>query len=150
MLKGDIKMIRGKILLVDDEVVFVNNMSKLLNSRGYDVAVANSGDGAIQALEKGNYDVMVLDLKMPGMDGITTLREMRKLDLFTETLIMTGHGAVDTALEAMKLGAYDYLTKPYEIDELVDRIDAARKKKDVKEQRDMLERNRKVADGRAY
>jgi DNA-binding NtrC family response regulator len=69
---------------------------------------------------------------MPGMDGITTLKESVKLGLFTETLILTGHGSIDSALEAMKLGAYDYLTKPCEIDELVAKIEAAWEKKEGK------------------
>lgn len=90
----------AKILLVDDELDFTENMSKLLKSRGYHVATANSGDTAIKALEKEKFDVMVLDLKMPGMDGITTLKEAKRLELITQTLILTGHGAIDTALEA--------------------------------------------------
>ena len=77
-------------------------------------------------------DVIVLDLKMPGMDGIATLKEIKKLGLFTETLILTGHGSIDTALEAMKLGAYDYLTKPCEIDDLVAKIEGAWEKKEGK------------------
>ena len=117
-----------KILLVDDEVVFTKNMSRLLESRGYPVTVVNSGDEAIKALDQDKYDVMVLDMKMPGMDGITTLKEVKKLQLFTETLILTGHGAIDTALEAIKLGAYDYLTKPCEVDELVEKIEDAGEK----------------------
>ena len=117
-----------KILLVDDEVIFTKNMSRLLESRGYLVTVVNSGDEAIKALDQDKYDVMVLDMKMPGMDGITTLKEVRKLQLFTETLILTGHGAIDTAMEAIKLGAYDYLTKPCEVDELVEKIEDAREK----------------------
>lgn len=82
-------------------------------------------------LKKENFDVVVLDLKMPGMDGITTLKEIKKLDLFTETLILTGHGSIDSALEAVKLGAYDYLTKPCEIDELVAKIEGAWAKKEI-------------------
>ncbi len=107
-------------------------MSKLLKNRGYRVTAMNSGDSAIRELEQGDFDVIVLDLKMPGMDGITTLKEVIKLGLFTETLILTGHGSIDTALEAMKLGAYDYLTKPCEIDELVAKIEAAWEKKEGK------------------
>jgi DNA-binding NtrC family response regulator len=115
----------SRVLLVDDEAVFTKNMSKLLTFRGYKVIAVNSGDAAIRELEQTDFDVIVLDLKMPGMDGITTLKEIMKLGLFTETLILTGHGSIDTALEAMKLGAYDYLTKPCEIDELVAKIEAA-------------------------
>ena len=117
-------MQEAKILLVDDEVDFAANMKKLLENRGYNVTALNSGDAAIQALgQSDNFDIMVLDLKMPGMDGMTTLKEMKKLDLFVETLVLTGHGDIGTALEAMKLGAYDYLTKPCEIEELEEKFE---------------------------
>jgi DNA-binding NtrC family response regulator len=119
----------AKILLVDDEVVFANNMSKLLNRRGYQVTAVNGGDTALRSLMDNPFDVMVLDLKMPGMDGIAVLHEMKKLGLVTEVLVLTGHGSIDTALEAIQLGAYDYLTKPCEIAELVSKIEAALEKK---------------------
>lgn len=118
-----------RVLLVDDETIFTKNMSKLLKNRGYTVTAVNSGDAAIRELEQTPADVIVLDLKMPGMDGLGTLREIMKLGLFTETLVLTGHGSIDSALEAMKLGAFDYLTKPCEIDELVAKIEAAWSKK---------------------
>ncbi len=118
-----------KVLLVDDETIFTRNISKLLKNRGYEITAVNSGDAAIRELEQHPVDVIVLDLKMPGMDGIATLKEIIKLGLFAETLILTGHGSIDSALEAMKLGAYDYLTKPCEIDELVAKIEAAWAKK---------------------
>ncbi len=136
----------SSILLVDDEEVFTKNMSKLLVSRGYRVTAVNNGESAIRALEEASFDVVVLDLKMPGMDGITTLKEVKKLGLFVETLILTGHGSVDTALDALKLGAYDYLTKPCEIDELVEKIEGAWKKKDREEQRNMQEKIQKVVE----
>jgi DNA-binding NtrC family response regulator len=139
-------MIGSKILLVDDETVFTQNMSKLLGNRGYRVTAVNSGDNAIKALETEKFDVVVLDLKMPGMDGITTLKEIKKLDLFTETLILTGHGAIDTALEAIKLGAYDYLTKPCDVDELVAKIEGAWGKKDSGEKKDMQEKIQKLVE----
>ena len=134
----------SRVLLVDDEVVFTTNMSKLLTSRGYRVTAANSGDAAIRALEESDFDVVVLDLKMPGMDGITTLKEIKKLGLFIETLILTGHGSIDSALEAVKLGAYDYLTKPCEIGDLVAKIEGAWEKKDDAEKKDMNEKIQKV------
>jgi len=118
-----------RVLLVDDETIFTRNISKLLKNRGYQITAVNSGDAAIRELEQNPVDVIVLDLKMPGMDGIATLKEIIKLGLFAETLILTGHGSIDSALEAMKLGAYDYLTKPCEIDELVAKIEAAWAKK---------------------
>jgi DNA-binding NtrC family response regulator len=136
----------SRILLVDDEIVFTTNMSKLLTNRGYKVTAVNSGDSAIRALEEKDFDVVVLDLKMPGMDGITTLKEIKKLDLFTETLILTGHGSIDSAMEAIKLGAYDYLTKPCEIDELVAKLEGAWEKKDGEQQKDMQEKIQKVVE----
>ena len=128
-------MKNARILLVDDETVFANNMSKLLNRRGYQVTAVNSGDAALQALMNNSFDVMVLDLKMPGMDGVAVLHEMKKLGLFTEVLVLTGHGSIDTALEAIQLGAYDYLTKPCEIAELVSKIEAALERKTTKEKK---------------
>jgi len=125
----------AKILLVDDEAVFANNMSKLLTRRGYQVKAVNSGDEALRALMDNSFDVMVLDLKMPGMDGIATMHEMKKLGLFTEVLILTGHGSIDTALEAIQMGAYDYVTKPCEIAELVSKIEAALERKNRSEKK---------------
>ena len=136
----------SRILLIDDEAAFTNNMSKLLIYRGYRVETADSGDRAIRILEKQDFDVIVLDLKMPGMDGITTLKEIKKLGLFTETLILTGHGSIDTALEAVKLGAYDYLTKPCDIDELVAKIEGAWEKKDEVEKKDRDEKIQKLVE----
>jgi len=125
----------ARILLVDDEAVFANNMSKLLTRRGYQVTAVNSGDEALRALMDTPFDVMVLDLKMPGMDGIATMHEMKKLGLFTEVLILTGHGSIDTALEAIQIGAYDYVTKPCEIAELVSKIEAAFERKTIKDKK---------------
>ncbi len=139
-------MIGGKILFVDDEKIFADNMSKLLIARGYRVIAVNDGESAINALKEGKFDVVVLDLKMPGMDGITTLKEIKKLDLFTETLILTGHGSIDTAMEALRLGAYDYLTKPCEIDDLVAKIEGAWEKKDEAERKDLEAKIQKVVE----
>ncbi len=136
----------SRVLLVDDEVVFTTNMSRLLTSRGYIVTAVNSGEEAIRTLQQTQFDVVVLDLKMPGMDGLATLREIKQLGIFTETLILTGHGSVDSALEAMKLGAYDYLAKPCGIDDLVAKIEGAEERKDVKETKDMNERIKKLVE----
>ncbi|MCF8039352.1 MAG: response regulator [Desulfohalobiaceae bacterium] len=135
---------QGRILLVDDEKVFTANMSRLLETRDYEVMVADSGDQAIQILKNHNFDVIVLDLKMPGMDGIATLKEIKKLGLFTQTLILTGHGSIDTAKAALQLGAYDYLTKPCEIDELEEKIQGAWKRKEESESSDTKEKIKRV------
>jgi len=128
-------MKKADILLVDDEVVFTTNMSRLLTSRGYQVTPVQNGEEALAALKEKPFDVMVLDLKMPMMDGITTLQEMKKLSLLTEVLILTGHGSMDTAFQAIEMGAYDYVTKPCEIAELVAKIEAAHARKRVKEKK---------------
>jgi len=88
-------MKRARVLLVDDEVDFTDTTKTLLENRGYDVTEVNSGDSAIRTLGQEKYDVMVLDLKMPGMDGISTLKEIKKLQLHTQVLVLTGHGAID-------------------------------------------------------
>ncbi len=136
-------MIGSKILLVDDEVIFTRNMETLLDARGYRSRTATSGAEAIRALETEDFDVVVLDLKMPGMDGLTTLKEIKKLGLFTQTLILTGHGSIDSALEAIKLGAYDYLTKPCQISELVEKIEGAWEIKDDLKRQDIAEKTQK-------
>jgi len=136
----------AKILLVDDEEVFAGNMARLLSARGYQVTTAHSGDSAIRVLQEETVDVIVLDLKMPGMDGLTTLKEIQKLELFTQTLVLTGHGSIDSALEAMKYGAYDFLTKPCEIDELLAKIEGAWRKKDGEVQQDMVDKIQKVVE----
>ncbi|WP_300672515.1 response regulator [Desulfoluna sp.] len=123
-------MIGSKILLVDDEEIFANNMAKLLENRQYKVTAVYNGESAISALEDDKFDVVVLDLKMPGMDGLATLKQIKQLGLLTETLLLTGHGSIDAAVEAIRLGAYDFLTKPCEIDDLVEKIEGAWRKKD--------------------
>ncbi len=143
-------MENARILLVDDETDFTDTMSQLLRTRGYHVTAVNGGESAIKALGQGRYDVMVLDLKMPGMDGMATLKEAKKLELFTETLILTGHATVDTALEAIKLGAYDYLTKPCDIDELVQKIQGASKKKDATEEQEFSKKIDRIVEGKGF
>lgn len=139
-------MIGSKILLVDDEELFADNMAKLLRNRQYKVTAVYNGESAIKALENENFDVVVLDLKMPGMNGIATLKEIKNLGLFTETLILTGHGSIDSAVEAIRLGAYDFLSKPCEIDELVEKIEGAWRKKDDAWKKDLEEKLKRVVE----
>lgn len=111
-----------KVLMVDDEVVFCENMTKLLNTRGYRANAVNEGEEAIRILKNEAYDVVVLDLKMPGMNGIDILKKINESGISSKVIMLTGHGGVDTAMEAVKLGAYDYLPKPCEVDELSEMI----------------------------
>ena len=121
-----------KVLMVDDEVVFCENMAKLLNTRGYQARAVNGGEEAIRVLKNETYDVVVLDLKMPGMNGIDTLKKINELNLPSQVIVLTGHGGVESAMKAIKLGAYDYLPKPCEVDELSEMINHSQNNKNGK------------------
>jgi DNA-binding NtrC family response regulator len=118
-----------RILLVDDEVDFTTSLSRLLLVRGYEVKAVSNGNAALKALGGAPFDAVVLDLKMPGMDGITTLDEIRQLGLFTQTIILTGYGTEETAERARKMGAHDFLSKPLDLEELLKSIESALGKK---------------------
>jgi FixJ family two-component response regulator len=118
------------IMLVDDEVPFVETMVKRLVKRNIDTITAFSGEEGLEKLGKNPHlDVIVLDVKMPGMGGITALKKMKKVSPLTEVIILTGHATIESAIEGMKLGAYDFLRKPYDIGELVIQVEGAAKKK---------------------
>ena len=114
-----------RLLLIDDEVGFTTVMAKRLARRGLDVTSAFSGSEAIQAMRKAEYDVAVLDLKMEDMDGIEVLKIFKKMDPGMPVIMLTGHGSEKSANEGMEFGAYDYLFKPYEFEELLEKIHAA-------------------------
>jgi two-component system, OmpR family, response regulator CpxR len=124
-----------KALLVDDEEEFVEVLAQRLQSRGFHVDTALSGDDAIAFLEQNDADVVILDVLMPGRNGIDTLREIKRLRPITEVIMLTGHGTVDTAIQGMKLGAYDFLMKPTDTGELVEKMTKARQKKQEHEDR---------------
>ncbi len=124
------------VMLVDDEVPFVETMTKRLEKRELEVLTAFSGQEALDKLkEHRNLDVVILDVKMPAMDGIETLGEIKKLNPLTEVIMLTGHATVETAIEGMKLGAYDYLMKPCDIEQLMEKVTEATKKKRDHEQK---------------
>ncbi len=128
-------MSKPKIMLVDDEVPFVETMKKRLEKRGLTVITAFNGEEALSTLESHqNTDVVILDVKMPGMDGIETLSKIRKDFPLIEVIMLTGHGTIESAIEGMKLGAFDYLMKPCEIEQLIEKVEeATRKKRDHEE-----------------
>jgi len=118
------------VLLVDDEVPFVETMTKRLTKRNLRVIMAFSGGDALEKLDKNrNLDVVILDVKMPGMDGIATLGEMKKSYPLTEVIMLTGHATVESAIDGMKSGAFDYLMKPCDLEELMVKVEEATKKK---------------------
>jgi DNA-binding NtrC family response regulator len=108
-----------KLLLVDDEVKFLKAIADRLSIKGFEVTTAENGEGAIQAAKEGGFDVAVLDLQMPGMDGTEVLEILKKKHKFIEIIMLTGHATVDSAIECTKLGAFNYLEKPYDFDKLV-------------------------------
>ena len=124
-----------KVLLVDDEKQFVETLALRLEARDFAVATAFNGDQALDYLKGKDVDVVVLDVLMPGLSGIDTLREMKKIRPLTEVIMLTGHATVETAIEGMKLGAFDYLMKPTEIEELVEKITKAHGRKTEQEER---------------
>jgi DNA-binding NtrC family response regulator len=124
-----------RVLLVDDEVDFVEMLSLRLNEIGERVTPAYSGRECLEILGQKTIDVVILDIRMPGMDGIETLREIKKRFPLVEVMMLTGHGTTETAVEGMKLGAFDYLMKPADFDELMLKLENARKRKDEQEER---------------
>lgn len=111
-----------RLLLIDDEVGYVNVLSNRLTKRSFQVGKANSGAEAFQILRQNDFDVAVLDLKMEDMDGIEILKILKKMAPELVVIMLTGHGSAEAAHEGIKQGAYDYLTKPCELDELIEKI----------------------------
>jgi len=118
----NLKADRIRLLLVDDEEGYVNILANRLSRRGMDVQKALSGAQALQRIRNQIFDVVVLDLKMEGMNGLEVLRIFKQMDEKMEVIMLTGHGSQDTARDGLAMGAFDYLTKPCELDELLEKI----------------------------
>ncbi len=124
-----------KVLFVDDEIDFLETLLKRMKKRGVDVTGVGSGEEALSFLDTNQVDVVVLDVRMPGMDGIETLREIKRRHPLVEVIMLTGHANLEVAIEGMELGAFDYLMKPMDIDELLYKVEDAYKKKSLHEQK---------------
>jgi DNA-binding NtrC family response regulator len=125
-----------KLLLVDDERAFLDTMTKRLEKRQIGVWAVYSGTEALDELGRNKgIEVVVLDVKMPGMDGMETLVEIKKRFPLLEVIMLTGHATVETAIDGMKLGAFDYLMKPCDIDLLLSKVTAAASKKRAHEEK---------------
>jgi DNA-binding NtrC family response regulator len=118
-----------RVLLVDDETEFLETLVKRLKKRKLDVTSAESGKEALTILLENPIDVVVLDVRMPDMDGLETLREIKKIRPSVEVIMLTGHANVEVAMQGMELGAFDYLMKPMDIDELLYKLQDAYKRK---------------------
>ena len=126
---------KTRVLIVDDEEKFADYLNKRLLNRDFDVATAFSGEEAIEKIKQANFDVVILDVLMPGIDGIEALRAIKNFKPLTEVIMLTGHASVESGVEGMKLGAYDYLMKPCDTDELVSKINKAYERKAEQEDR---------------
>lgn len=122
-----------KAMIVDDEMDFLETIIKRLQARKINVTGAESGQKALDLLAEQDYDVVVLDVKMPGMDGIETLREIKKKKPLTEVIMLTGHASVESGIQGMQLGAFDYVLKPVALDELLEKMRQAYERKLVRE-----------------
>ena len=121
--------LKAKVLLVDDEEDFLKTLAERLEDRGLKVTTASNGRDALCDTERNGYDLIVLDLSMPGIDGLETLKRIKARQPEAEIIMLTGHGSIRTGIEAMKLGAEDYLQKPVNISVLMDKISTARSKR---------------------
>ncbi len=118
-----------RVLLVDDESDFLEVMSERLDAKGMDVATAESPQSALDIIEKESFDAVILDFSMPGMDGIQALKLLREKKPELQVILLTGYGTVEKGVEAMKMGATDFIEKPADIETLVDKIKAAKSQK---------------------
>ena len=124
-----------KVLLVDDEKDFLDILQLRLEEEGEMVTPAYSGEMALKILAKEEIDVVILDILMPGMDGIQTLKEIKRRFPLIEVILLTGHGTTASAVDGMKQGAYDYLLKPADFSELEAKLEGACKNKEAQEER---------------
>ena len=133
-----------KMMLVDDEERYLQTTKKLIEKKGYEVLTAQSGKEALDKLKSQNVHVVILDVKMPGMDGNETLKAIKTLYPLVEVIMLTGHATVDSAIDGLKSGACDYLMKPADIDEILEKAIAAFEK------RQRLEEKIRAAQAKKY
>ncbi|MCD6298032.1 MAG: response regulator [Deltaproteobacteria bacterium] len=139
----------ANVLFVDDEIPFVETMTKRLFRRDLNITSAFSGQEALDKLEKAErIEVVILDVKMPGMDGIETLGEIKRRYPLVEVIMLTAHATVETGIEGMKLGAFDYLMKPCDMDLLVSKVREAAVRKRRHENRIIEAQVKKDSAGR--
>ncbi|HUU80142.1 MAG TPA: response regulator [Acidobacteriota bacterium] len=140
----------ANVLLVDDEVPFVETMTKRLTKRDLNIVSAFEGQEAIERLEKGrDIEVVILDVKMPGMDGVEVLREIKRRHPLVEVIMLTGYATVESAIEGMKLGAFDYLMKPCDMEQLISKVREAAARKRQQENKIIEARMKEITGRRA-
>jgi DNA-binding NtrC family response regulator len=133
------------VLLVDDEESFIQTLAKRLTLRRMSIEMASSGEQALEKVRQRPVDVVVVDMKMPDMNGIEVTRAIRREHPLTEVILLTGHASLEASVEGMEAGAFDYLLKPVSIDELVYKIEDAHRKKSLQEGK--IDRLREASTG---
>jgi DNA-binding NtrC family response regulator len=139
-----------KILLVDDETDFLEVMSERMSARGMEVTTAESALDALEQVEKGGFDAIVLDLMMPGMDGLETLKAIKRKRPELQVILLSGHATLEKGIEAMKLGAMDFVEKPADIDALTEKIHKARAEKMVLVEKQMETKLKNIINARGW
>ena len=140
----------ANVLLVDDESEFVETFSERLTMRNLDMLKAFSGEEALQVLARHqDIEVVILDVKMPGMDGIETLAEIKKKHPLVEVIMLSGHADVESAIDGMKQGAFDYLMKPCDMDQIIAKVTEAAAKKNQHEEKIIQARIKEITSRQA-
>ena len=140
----------ANVLLVDDEVSFVETFSERLELRDFEISKAFSGEEALEVLDENkNVEVVILDVKMPGMDGIETLAEIKRKNPLIEVMMLSGHADVESAIDGMKQGAFDYLMKPVDMDQIITKVTEALMKKRQHEEKIIQARIKEITSRRA-
>ncbi|KIX15792.1 response regulator [Dethiosulfatarculus sandiegensis] len=120
---------RPNVLIVDDEQDFLSSLVQRFKLRGMDVSGAPHAEKALEIMESQEFDVVVLDIKMPGMGGMAALEKIKKLYPKTQVVVLTGHGCMESGAQGMALGAFDYMIKPVKINDLIQKIKHAYEEK---------------------
>jgi DNA-binding NtrC family response regulator len=139
-----------KVLLVDDEEEFVETLAERMRNRGMEVATSKSGGEALELVDSEPYDVVVLDLQMPGMDGIEVLERIKKRQPDIQVVLLTGHATVEKGVQAMKQGALEFLEKPVDISALSEVIHKAKAEKMILVEQETEERLREIIHGKSW
>ena len=139
-----------KILLVDDEKDFLDVMSERIEARGMEVTKADSASKALEQVESGGFDAIILDLMMPGMDGLQTLKAIKAKNPDLQVILLTGHATVEKGIEAMKMGAMDFVEKPADLDKLTAIIKKAQARKMVLIEKRMEEKMKDIISHKGW
>jgi DNA-binding NtrC family response regulator len=143
-------MIPTRVLLVDDEVEFTDVLSERLRTRGLKVDISPHGEDALRKADEKTFDAVVLDLAMPGMDGIETLKRMLKRNPDLQVILLTGHGTLEKSVEAMRSGAMEFMEKPPDMDKLLDKITQAKETSEQLSEQRMSETLSKIMQKKGW